>query len=39
MKGYVFNDLEGFDLEEDLLFWLDHCFALNPKVKSSKKRK
>jgi hypothetical protein len=23
MKGYVFNDPEGFDLEEDLLFWLD----------------
>jgi hypothetical protein len=35
MKVYVFNDPEGFDLEEDLLFWLD----LNLKAKSSKKRK
>lgn len=22
MKGYVFVFLEGFDLEEDLVFWL-----------------
>ena len=39
MKGYVFIDPEGFDLEEDLLFWLNHCIAFNPKAKAAKKRK
>lgn len=39
MKGYVFIDPEGYDLEEDLLFWLDHCIAFNPKAKAAKKRK
>ena len=39
MKGYVFIDPEGFDLEEDLLFWLDHCIDFNPKAKAAKKRK
>jgi hypothetical protein len=39
MKEYVFIDPERIDLEEDLLFWLDHCLALNPKAKAAKKRK
>ena len=39
MKGYVFIDPEGYDLEEDLLFWLDHCIAFNPKAKAAIKRK
>lgn len=39
MKGYVFITPEGIDLEEDLLFWLNHCIDFNPKAKAAKKRK
>lgn len=39
MKGFVFVDANGFDLEEDLLFWINLCLAYNPKANSSKKRK
>lgn len=38
MKGYVFIDPDGFDLEEDLVFWLDRCIDFNPSAKSAKKR-
>ena len=37
MKGYVSIDPNGFDLEEDLVFWLNHCIAFNPKAKIAKK--
>lgn len=39
MKGYVYIDPEGFDLDEDLLFWLNHCIAFNPMANAAKKRK
>ena len=39
MKGYVFIDPEGFDLDEDLLFWLNHCITFNPMANAAKKRK
>ena len=39
MKGYVFIDPEGFDLDEDLLFWLDHCTDFKQKAKAAEKRK
>jgi len=39
MKGYVFIDAEGFDLDEDLLFWLNHCITFNPMANAAKKRK
>ena len=39
MKGYVSIDPNGFDLEEDLVFWLNHCIAFNTKAKIAKKRK
>lgn len=39
MKGYVFVSPEGFDLEEDLAFWLQLCLDFNPLAKASKKRK
>lgn len=39
MKDYVSIDPNGFDLEEDLVFWLNHCIAFNPKAKIAKKRK
>ena len=39
MKGYVFIDPDGFDLEEDLVFWLDHCIAFNPTAKIAQERR
>ena len=39
MKDYVFIPPEEYDLEEDLVFWLDLCHAFNDKTKKSKKRK
>ena len=39
MKGYVFIYPEGYDLDEDLLFWLDHCINFNPMAKAAMKRK
>ncbi len=39
MRGYVFVDPDGFDLDEDLSHWLDLCLAFNPLAKSSKKKK
>jgi TfoX/Sxy family transcriptional regulator of competence genes len=39
MKGYVFIEPEGVDMEEDLSYWIQQCLTFNPKAKSSKKRK
>lgn len=39
MKGYVFVDPEGFDLDEDLEYWVQLCIEFNPLAKASKKRK
>lgn len=39
MKGYIFIKPEGFDLEENLEYWIDLCLAFNPLAKSSKKGK
>ena len=39
MKGFVFVDPEGTDLEADLEEWLDMCLDYNPLAKSSKKKK
>lgn len=38
MKGYVFVDPEGWDMDEDLDYWIDLCLAYNPKAKASKKK-
>ena len=38
MKGYVFVDPEGFDLDEDLEHWIQLCLDFNPLAKMSKKR-
>jgi len=38
MKGYVFVDPEGFDLDVDLEFWVKLCIDYNPLAKMSKKR-
>ena len=39
MKGYIFVEPSGYDLNEDLNFWIDLCAAFTPKAKASKKRK
>ena len=39
MKGFVFIEPEGIDLDEDLEYWVKLCLEYNPKAKSSKKKK
>ena len=39
MKGFVFVDAEGIDMDQDLNYWLDLCLAFNPIARSSKKKK
>jgi len=39
MKGYVFVDEEGMDMDEDLEYWIQKCIDFNPMAKSSKKKK
>ena len=39
MKGYIFVEPSGYDLDEDLNFWIDLCIAFNPLAKASKKSK
>jgi hypothetical protein len=38
MKGFLFVDPEGFDLDEDWEFWVEMALKYNPLAKSSKKR-
>jgi len=39
MKGYVFVDEGGMDMDDDLEYWIDLCLAFNPLAKASKKKK
>lgn len=39
MKGYIFVDPEGYDMDEDLEYWVDLTIEFNPRAKSSKKKK
>ena len=39
MKGYIFVTPNGFDMEEDLAYWIQLCLDFNPLAKSSKKKK
>jgi len=39
MKGHAFLHPEGYDMEEDLEFWIGECLQWNPFAKSSKKKK
>lgn len=39
MKGFVFVEPEGIDMEEDLLYWVQLCLDYNPRAKSSRKKK
>lgn len=38
MKGFVYVDPEGFDLDEDWEFWVEKALEYNPLAKRSKKR-
>ena len=38
MKGYVFVEPEGYDMDKDLEYWVQLCLNFNPKAKSSKKK-
>lgn len=37
MKGFVFVKPEGFDMDEDLEYWIDLALTFNPKAQKSKK--
>lgn len=38
MKGYLFINAEGTDMDEDLGYWVDQALQFNPLAKSSKKK-
>ena len=38
MNGYLFINDEGWDLDDDLSFWIEKCLQFNPKAKASKKK-
>ncbi|QSE98019.1 TfoX/Sxy family protein [Fulvivirga lutea] len=38
MRGFLFIQPEGVDMEKDLEYWLNLCLEFNPKAKSSKKK-
>ena len=38
MKGFVFVEPRGVDLDEDLDYWVELCLDFNPLAKSSKKK-
>ena len=37
MKGFIFVEPDGFDMDEDLDFWINLALEYNPRAKSSKK--
>ena len=37
LKGFVFVEPKGIDLDKDLEYWVNLCLAHNPNAKSSKK--
>jgi len=39
MKGFLYVNPEGTDMEEDLDKWIDRCLEYNPKARSAKKIK
>jgi hypothetical protein len=39
MKGFVFVEPAGTDVEKDLVFWIKLALDFNPKAKSIKKKK
>jgi len=39
MKGYLYVDPSGIDMDDDLDKWVKRCLKFNPKAKSSKRKK
>ena len=39
MRGYLFIQPEGYDMDTDIEFWVKQCLDFNPKAKSSKNQK
>ena len=39
MKGYVYVEPEGIDMDKDLSEWIQLALDFNPRAKSSKKKK
>ena len=39
MKGFLYVDPVGTDMDEDLENWIQYALDFNPKAKSSKKKK
>jgi len=39
MKGFIFVEPEGTDMDEDLEHWIQLCLEFNPKAKASPKKK
>lgn len=39
MKGYIYVDPIGIDLDDDLGKWVNRCLAFNPKANASKKKR
>ena len=39
MKGFVFIEPEGIDMDRDLGYWIQLCLDYNPKARSSKNKK
>ena len=37
MKGFIYVESHGLELDEDLKAWVDKCLDFNPRAKSSKK--
>ena len=38
MKGFVFVEPLGIDMDEDLDYWVELCLEFNPRAQSSKKK-
>ena len=38
MKGFVFVDPSGIDMDHDLNYWIQLCLDYNPRAKSSRKK-
>lgn len=39
LKGFIFVTPDGFDMDDDLEYWVQLCIDFNPRAKSSKKKK
>ncbi len=39
MKGFMYVNPEGYDMEADLNYWIEECLAWNPFANSSKREK